>query len=126
MTDQPVARDPGAQTFAELLGIINYGEASAAANDALRVVLQQMQRFAADNGGAAKGSVSLKLDLALAKGYLEATVKIDKSLPKDPAIKANLFLTADGRPTARDPRQMDLRFPTVAGGSAMRRGDDNG
>ncbi len=110
-------RDPGAQTFAQFLQLVDYGEAHGATSDALRRVLDAMQEHAADNHGAAKGEVTVKVALALDRGALKVKVRTTRKQPEQAGHEATLFLTPDGLPTARDPRQATLNL-TVASGPA--------
>lgn len=88
--------------FSVFLGAFAYGSINTQASEELRKVIAACKK----NGG--KGSVTLKLSVAV-KGDLAAlAIKVSSTAPQPDLPGMTLFATEDGSLAKSDPRQLKL------------------
>lgn len=98
-------RPPPAATMADTIRMLNEGQFDLDASGELRALVQKIQDFADLNKGAAKGSITLKLDIKMMNGAHVVTphLKVVAPVPDQPGTL--LFSDDDGRLSRDRPDQ---------------------
>ena len=105
MADQP----PPPRTFAALLTALDEGRLHGELSDTLDELAAELHRWAASNGGKAKGELNLKLLFEAASDNTITIVgKVTSKSPPEPAGRTITWLGPDNKLHLSNPRQLKL------------------
>ncbi len=96
----------------QVVGMLEGGDLAAALTEELQAVIEKC-RDAAGPKTAAKGSVTLKLDISVQGVQIELSGDITAKAPKLKRGSTMYFLAADGSISTEHPKQADMFPDTV-------------
>lgn len=109
-------------TFADFIRLLNAGALHQELGEELRQIAAELENFAAENGGMAKGKLSLAIEFKLKKGVYEIEADFKTMLPKTTRPRTIAWLTPDNFFTPSNPAQQDM-FPRGIANAYENNGD---
>jgi hypothetical protein len=108
--------DAGIESAAVVLAQIDEGALNAELSDAFREVVGKLERLAADTLKDQRGTITLKLGLAVSpKGDVVIAGDVAVKTPKRPAGASRFWISKNGLLTVKNPKQQALPFREVVG-----------
>jgi hypothetical protein len=107
-------------TMNQHLDSLNRGEFSNELSAALRDIVGDIENAAAENGGKAKGSITITLGFKLDKGIYELSGDMKVKAPEKRRGITHAWATPDNYLTASNPNQIDMferNKPIIVGGA---------
>lgn len=102
------------RSFAVFLANLAEGDANKELSEALDELSRKLQADALDRNGVSKGSLSLKLNLAIdPRGLVAVGWDTATREPKPSRTGGVMYIDKDGHMTAENPRQQKLAFRDV-------------
>jgi|CEGC01.1.fsa_nt_gi hypothetical protein len=97
-------------TVPQLLSVLEAGDFSAAASDALNRLISDMENAALEAGTQQKikGALTLKINLTLHGGVYQVTGEHKETSPRRPAGATVMYATANNVLSRQAPRQPDM------------------
>lgn len=105
----------GAKAFNTFLNTLEDGEFHAELTNELRDLNADMNNHALNFGCAARGKISINIDIMLKNGVFEVIAKKKITKPEPPRHRSILWSTAGNNFTPHNPKQQDM-FKSVNGG----------
>lgn len=100
-----------AKPLSFVLGILEDGQFAPEAAEKLRELTMKMREHAENNGGKAKGSFTIMLELEVTNGFLGITPKMEARAPRARRKSSLVFMTRDGGVSLDNPQQLSLLGP---------------
>lgn len=112
-------RGEGAKSFNSFLNTLEDGQFHAELTDELRELNAEMNNYALSYGLAAKGKISINIDVVLKNGIFEVVAKKKITNPEPPRVRSILWSTPGNNFTPQNPKQQDM-FRDVSANKAIR------
>lgn len=124
MSSLPVtANDPSKiSTITQHIELLDNGRLGKDLNDALRSMVAEIETVGSENGGKAKGEITIKLGFKLEKGIYELTGDFTAKEPKKRRRSNHAWATPDNHLSHQNPNQVEM----FANGGARIVGADQG
>lgn len=101
--------DPKGMTFMQVLSTSDQGQIAAELNKDWNEVIRTLMDLEVNEGiRKSKGSLTIKIGVEYEDGTIKLKVEPVLKLPKAPQRAAVFWVTADGRVTPENPRQMTM------------------
>jgi hypothetical protein len=97
-----------ATTFADFVRMLEHGDLHQELGTMLQELAAAMENHAAENGGKAKGKLTLSVDFRLEKGIYEIEADPKVTLPKSKRGRTVAWGTPENYFSPQDPRQMTM------------------
>jgi hypothetical protein len=105
----PADQPPPPRTFGALLAALDEGRLHSELTETLDEVAAELYRWAVNNGGKAKGEMSLKLSFEAASDNTIVIVgKVTHKTPPEPTGRTIVWLGSDSKLHLANPRQLKL------------------
>lgn len=107
-------------TMNQHLDSLNRGEFSNELSAALREIVGDIENAAAENGGKAKGAITITLGFKLDKGIYELSGDLKVKAPEKRRAITHAWATPDNCLTPQNPNQIDMferGQPRIVGGN---------
>lgn len=101
------------RTIGQFIQALNDGDFAGDASTELKDLVASLSNCAMENGGKAKGRLTLTFDFALDKGSLDVTADLAVKTPKLARGRSVFWATPDNFLTRRNPRQVEMELRTV-------------
>jgi hypothetical protein len=108
------------RSFAQTAAMMDGGNFDRKAQGQLEKLIKQMQAAAINNGGLAKGSMTIKIDFKVDGSIVEMSPTISTSAPKSRFGKSVLWADDQGL-TVQNPNQMTMDLRPVPDGQQIQK-----